>query len=260
MMQGMWVTDISEDGQWVLLCGSGPVPGIEYKIYLQRTDGSPPVLIGEGGGWARLSPDGKHVLTGSLTDRTRIRLLPTGPGTARDLPAFDLKERRHPLWTPDGRGIIFFGMDASGRRRLYAQPLDQGPPRPFGRTYVMPPGLGNVVSPDGRWVVAQDNTGAWGLEAVDDAESRAIPQINSNESVRQWTADSHSLYVASYAANSIVLDKLHIATGRRTHVATLNPVNVAKAADLFLNRRATAWVYTLQQWTMDIYLVDFPAR
>ena len=109
-------------------------------------------------------------------------------------------------------------------------------------------------------MVAQDNTGAWGLEAVDDAESRAIPQINNNESVPQWTADGHSLYVASYGTNSIVLDKLHIATGRRTHVATLNPANVAKAADLLLNRRATAWVYTLHQSKPDIYLVDFPAR
>ncbi|HSP18440.1 MAG TPA: protein kinase, partial [Myxococcaceae bacterium] len=125
------LTDISEDGEWVAIENSDPSPGPEYKSYLRRTDGTSPILLGEGT-CPRLSLDGKYVVTGSIVSPERIRIIPTGAGRTRELPAHGLKERRQPMWMPDGRSIVYSGLDARGGRRLHVQDVEGGLPRAFG--------------------------------------------------------------------------------------------------------------------------------
>src|SRR5207344_2120953 len=58
--------------------------GLSYAVYLRKTDGSPAVLLGEGGAMA-LSPDGKLALAQTQDSPSQLRMLATGAGEARDL-------------------------------------------------------------------------------------------------------------------------------------------------------------------------------
>ena len=56
--------------------------GLSYAVYVRKTDGSPAVLLGEGGALA-LSPDGKSVLSQTQDTPAQLRLLTTGAGEAQ---------------------------------------------------------------------------------------------------------------------------------------------------------------------------------
>ena len=56
-----FLSDLSDDGAQVLGTDTGEGGGPNFAFYLQKTDGSAPVWLGEGDGQA-ISPDGRHVL------------------------------------------------------------------------------------------------------------------------------------------------------------------------------------------------------
>ena len=58
--------------------------GLSYAVYIRKTDGSPAVLLGEGGAVA-LSPDGKSVVAQTQDSPSQLKLLTTGAGEAKDL-------------------------------------------------------------------------------------------------------------------------------------------------------------------------------
>ncbi len=253
------LTDISEDGEWVAIENSNPSPGPEYKIYLRRTDGTAPVLLGEGT-CPRLSPDGKHVVAGSIVSPERIRIIPTGAGRTRELAVHGLKERREPMWMPDGRSIVYSGLDARGIRRLHVQDLEGGPPRAFG-----PEGTtlerypGSVVSPDGRWIAARDSNEAWILVAIDSGQARPIPNVRDSDTIRQWTADGRALYVLAGRVDPTPIDKLNLATGERTRLVELrgHALGLNRGIDnVFLTRGGTSWAYSATELRADLYVVE----
>ena len=253
------LTDISEDGEWVAIENSDPSPGPEYKIYLRRTDGTSPVLLGEGT-CPRLSPDGKHVVAGSIVSPERIRIIPTGAGRTRELAAHGLKERRQPMWMPDGRSIVYSGLDARGVRRLHVQDVAGGPPRAFG-----PEGTtlerypGSLVSPDGRRIAARDSKGAWILVAVDSGQADPIANVRDTDSVRQWTADGRSLYLLAGRVGPTPIDKLNLATGERSQLLELrgHTLGLNRGIDnVFLTRGGTAWAYSATELRADLYVVE----
>ncbi len=57
------IMDLSEDGKAILFLNEGQVNGATGEVFLRRTDGSPPVRLGEGNPSA-LSPDGKWAVYG----------------------------------------------------------------------------------------------------------------------------------------------------------------------------------------------------
>jgi Tol biopolymer transport system component len=253
------LTDISEDGEWVAIENSDPSPGPEYKIYLRRTDGTSPVLLGEGT-CPRLSPDGKHVVAGSIVAPERIWIIPTGAGRTRELAAHGLKERRQPMWMPDGRSIVYSGLDARGVRRLHVQDVAGGPPRAFG-----PEGTtlerypGSLVSPDGRRIAARDSKGAWILVAVDSGQAEPIASVRDSDSVRQWTADGRSLYLLAGRIGPTPVDKLNLATGERSQLLELrgHALGLNRGIDnVFLTRGGTAWAYSASELRGDLYVVE----
>ena len=75
--------DLSADGKTLLFDeegGGGALDysksgGLTYAVYIRKTDGSPAVLLGEGGAVA-LSPDGKWVIAQTQESPSQFRLLP----------------------------------------------------------------------------------------------------------------------------------------------------------------------------------------
>src|SRR6202043_2233000 len=79
--------------------------GLSYAVYIRKTDGSPAVLLGEGGAVA-LSPDGKSVVAQTQDSPSQLRLLTTGAGEARQL-SKDSVNHSWARWFPDGKRVVF---------------------------------------------------------------------------------------------------------------------------------------------------------
>src|SRR5438876_10023455 len=78
--------------------------GLTYAVYLRKTDGSPAVLLGEGGAVA-LSPDGKWAIVQPQGSPTQLKLLPTGAGEPKDL-THDNINHTWARWFPDRMRIL----------------------------------------------------------------------------------------------------------------------------------------------------------
>ena len=81
-----FLSDLSDDGTQVLGTDIGEGGGPNFAFYVQKTDGSAPVWLGEGDGQA-LSPDGRFVLAVLLVHATpqQLVVVPTGAGETRTL-------------------------------------------------------------------------------------------------------------------------------------------------------------------------------
>src|SRR5260370_25763762 len=71
-------------GKWLLLHEGAVAREDKWWVYTRRTDGAPPVLLGEGV-YCDLSADGKWVAAAPNDSSGQINLMPTGAGEARRL-------------------------------------------------------------------------------------------------------------------------------------------------------------------------------
>ena len=84
--------DMSSDGKMVIFTESGTAAGSNYQVCMRRTDGSPVVVLGEGGA-VDLSDDNRWVLAGILPNR--VIAYPTGAGQAVELKVLEVDPIHH---------------------------------------------------------------------------------------------------------------------------------------------------------------------
>ena len=112
------------------------------QIWIANADGTDPRAV-EGadllmptavqnvvGGFPALSPDGESIVffrmaSGPMGD---FWIVPAGGGDPRRL-TFDTNQASHPVWTPDGRYVVFSSM-RSGSRTLWRVSAEGGDPEP----------------------------------------------------------------------------------------------------------------------------------
>src|SRR6185369_13789205 len=104
------VTDISPDGQRILITESGEGGGPGYSAYLRKTDGSPAIRLGAGSTEA-LSPDGNWAISIAHPAAPQIVLLPTSVGEPRALSREGLDPFNADFF-PDGKRILFTATEA----------------------------------------------------------------------------------------------------------------------------------------------------
>jgi serine/threonine protein kinase len=246
--------DLSADGKTVLYNYFGEGSGTNYLAYLRKTDGSPPVRLGEGGAQA-LSPDGKNVLS-ILSQPPQMILLPAGAGEVKRLERAGIEYYEWANWLPDGKHVIFIGRESGHNLRFYLQDVDGGSPRA-----VTPEGVGKIgylipVSPDGKSFIARsaDKTVIFSTEG---GEPRAIPGLTGADEVRRWTADGHSLFVQQ---NTVPLKvfRLDLATGRRELWKEITPTDPAGilSINLLPTPDGRGYVYTIDRDLHDLYVAE----
>ena len=129
---GAWASDLSPDGQWMLL--GVQRPGTDFDIQRRRVDGSDEpadVLVTPYNEmYGKFSPDGRWLVYGSdATSRHELYLMPfDGPGTHVQVTDDGLSFSGPLAWLGDGRVVFGDRVDA---RRLWALPVDTSvsPPR-----------------------------------------------------------------------------------------------------------------------------------
>ncbi|MEP6789087.1 MAG: protein kinase, partial [Acidobacteriota bacterium] len=186
------IDDLSADGKTFLFEHWGKGSGINYSIYLGKTDGSPPVRLGEGAN-GRLSPDGKWVAAVRL-EPLGLTLLPAGAGEIRQVGIPNIEEYLSVEWMPDSKRILFTGRIGKSVR-LYVQSIDGGDALP-----IMAEGISaHFVTPDGKSILVFDPTGEKvTLNAIDGSGApKLIPGLDKKDRVLRWGDDGHSLYVST---------------------------------------------------------------
>jgi Tol biopolymer transport system component len=248
------VRGISSDGKFFIFSHFGAGSGSNYTVYLRKMDGSTPIKLGEGAAWA-LSPDGKWVLATMLTT-VQIVLLPTGPGEIKRLERGGIEI--YGLgggWLPDGKRVIFTGREPGHNMRTYIQEVDGGPPRP-----ITPEGVtGTVVSPDGKFCIARDETQKLLIYPVEGGEPHVVAGLRNNETAPRWAADSRSLYVFQPEGVPIKIDRLDVWTGQRQlwkELVPADPSGILGPVGFITTPDGKSYVYVLSKTVATLYLAE----
>ncbi len=208
------LSDLSDDGAQILGTDTGEGGGPNFAFYLQKTDGSAPVWLGEGDGQA-LSPDGRHVLAVLVHARPeQLIVVPTGAGETRTLEPGPVVRYSRAVWDPSGQRVVFSGYDGQDVERVYLQDADGGAPRAVTTDDVGLPRIGRPVSPDGRRVVALGPDGLPALYPLAGGDAATIPGLGESDVPLCWSADGRDLWVARYEETPPRIERVDVASGR----------------------------------------------
>ena len=248
--------DLSSDGKSLLFDESGDGAGKSYRLYLRRTDGSPPIRLGEGSEGA-LSSDGAWALSVVGKPQRHIVLLPTKSGEPKPLSP-DGVTPRWGWFFPDDRRLLVAGHEPGRGPRLYVKDLAGGRPRP-----ITPEGIriqaSKPISPNGEWVFANAPDGRLYLYAVTGGQARLVPGATATDRPLQWTPDGLSIYVMERTGNAFKIFRLELATGRRElwkEVVPPDPAGLWGIASFFIASDGKSYVYSYSRTLADLYLVS----
>jgi len=209
-MDAEWVPRLNADGTLVMFTDGNQSAGGNYAVALRKTDGSPPLRLGEGNG-IDLSPDGKYALAYLFSPTPRIVVYPTGAGEPRTVDATPIENAQPIRWFPDSRRIVICGNEKSKPARCFAKDVAGGPPTPLTPEGFTNPG---PFSPDGSVMVVQSPDGTGHLLSLKDGALRRFNGLTGTDGVFAWTPDGRGLFVG--ASVDMRLDRLDLTTGVRT--------------------------------------------
>jgi len=253
-----YLTDLSRDGKTILFRYTGEGSGINYAVYLRKTDGSPAVRLGDGDS-QRLSPDGKWVLANLYTP-PQLVLLPTGAGEARSLERGPIEQYSGgACWFPDGKRVVFQGREPGRDWRCYIQSIEGGPPRPITPEGTAGTSSAIFLSPDSRLVIASDAQNQRSFYPVDGGAPQPIPHLESEDEIIGWSSDSHSLYLAQTQEMPIRVYRFDPSTGRREmlkEVSPADPAGIFAPNNIFMTPDGKGYVYSVRRMLSDLYIVE----
>jgi Tol biopolymer transport system component len=223
---------------------SGGAAGVNYKVCLRRTDGSPVVVLGDGSA-LDLSPDGRWVLAAIPSDPQQLMLYPTGPGQSRKLERGAIEAYTDGHWFSDGKRIMVCGNERGQANRCYIQDLAGGAPKP-----ITPEGTrGGLVSPDEKRILAADSNGEWFLYPLDGGTPEAAKGMHSTDLAIRFRADGGAIIVLVTGVPGRI-ESINVADGRRTLLLTLAPPDRAAVVDIdgaFLSDDGHYYAYSAKQ-------------
>jgi serine/threonine protein kinase len=248
--------DLSEDGRWVLFEESSEPAGPSYAVAIRRTDGSPPIRLGDGtvGG---LSPDGKWALAIYTGTPQRLRLLPIGAGQPREisLPGVEHLQNGSAHFLPDGRHVVFIGSEPGRPARTFMVDLVGGKPTP-----VTPEGVfATLASPDGKYLVGVGANETQTLFPIQGGDPRPIPKLRSNYSVARWSSDSQHLFVYRDGEMPLKLYRADVNTGAMTLLREIVPADragVVTVAPVVTNQDASEVAYSYYLTLSIVFVVS----
>jgi Tol biopolymer transport system component len=255
--------DLSADGRTLLFDeegGGGSLAysksgGFTYGVYIRKTDGSPAVLLGEGGAVA-LSPDGKWAITQTQGSPSQLKLLPTGAGQPRDL-TNNTVNHHWAHWFPDGKRILFSANEPGKGVRLYVYDMEAGKSQGISPEGVH--GTAFAISPDSHWVAAIGPDQKGYLYPVGSGEPRVIPGFKLGEQPVTFSSDGHSLYTYQPGELPARVDRLDLETGKRSlwrQLMPSDPAGVENIGPVLMTADAKTCVYGYHRMLADLYLVE----
>ncbi len=253
--------ELSADGKTLLFDeegGGGSLAyskGFTYAVYVRKTDGTPAVLLGEGGAVA-LSPDGKWALSATPGAPSQLKLLPTGAGQPKDL-TNDNINHNWAHWFPDGKHIVSSGNEPGKGTRLYVYDVSTSK-----SNALTPEGVSATsfaISPDAHDVAAIGPDQKGYLYPLAGGEARVIPGFNPGEEPITWSSDGRSLYVYQPGELPARVFRLDVQTGQRTlwkQLMPSDPAGVENIGPILMTPDAKTCVFGYHRMLADLYLAE----
>ena len=251
-LDASFLYELSGDAKNALFVELSNGEGRNAAIYLRKTDGSPAVRLGYGNR-PSLSPDGKWIVCiRHEPNRSRLMLLPTGPGESRFLKV-DGVHFESLGWFPDNKRVLFTGNEQGRPVRTWTYDLDSDKSTPLTPESAR----GSQVSPDGHWFVLADSHGTF-LAPVEGGPHRTLTQLQKGEAVLRWSADGRELFLQKPEGDAIKISRLDVSTGRKEPWQTLKvPEPGAEFIGAFaLSADGKACAFSFQHDLANLYLVN----
>jgi serine/threonine protein kinase len=252
------VTDISTDGQELAFSEEGEATRNSFFSYTRKKDGSPAVKLGT---WGRpvFSPDRKSVVA-ILGTGEQLVVLPTGVGEVHELNPSSMLRFSSPGWQPDGRGVFYAGNDGHGWR-IYTQELSGADPRGITPVVSIHPERfeSNILSYDGKYVVARNLDGAPMMYSVDGAEPHAIIGMDTEDVWINWSRDGRSGYIFRWGEVPARVFRLDLSSGKKQLITTLLPndqVGVTTIMTVRITPDGKSYAYTSGRALSELFLVS----
>ena len=178
---------LTPDGRWLLFDEQSEGGGVNYSIYLRKTDGSPAVRIADNDAYS-ISDDGKWVLATTNAEGGSLLLMPTGAGEARPIKTGNLQDPVA-VFLPNQKRILVTSSDG----RMYVQSLESDTPRP-----VSPPGIVGffgAFTADGKYVLGQGQQQKLALYPIEGGQPIFLPKWTAGDLPIGPTTDNHSFFV-----------------------------------------------------------------
>ncbi len=258
-LDGTYTVGISADGHAVLFQECAQAGGPQNTVFLRRVGDASPIRLGEGVAVA-LSPDGRRAI--AFQSGSRLMLLSAGAERPRELPRGTLDRLRWAWWTPDGRRVLFNGLEKDRANRAYIQEPPDGQPEPISpeRTGCRPASHG--------WAICfhtEENKGRairiCELRALDGGETRPAPWIGPDDAVIAWSTDGRHAFVAGFTQPPLRVFRVDVATGCREpwletsppDPAGVDPLDVSGAV---LTPDGRYYAYGYLRTLSDLFLVE----
>ena len=258
---------LTADGASALLAPLGEWSRVDGTLYLRPLSGGPAQSLGLGQRQSTITADGKWVVTCTLEPVFSVVVIPTGVGATKRVPIPDFagNDLRVDL-LPDGRNAIVWGRRHQEAFAFYVLDLDSGNLRKISGPGASPFAYQTLLSPDGGsfayvHVTGKEKDGSIPIEIArtDGTGSRAALTLPRSEAISGWGPDSGSLIVWDRNKVPAAVDRVDLATGRRTRILTVlpaDPVGIPGIQGLQVTPDAGAYTYSVTRKLSELYLVE----
>ena len=228
--------DLSADGKTLLYYEGGYESSDHSELntsYLRKLDSSENLRLGPGKALA-LAPDGKSALALQTNPQPQLVLLSTSGSEPKTLPNPGIKEFHYGSFFPDGRHILFTGVEAhkDALIRSYVQDINTGDVHPLAEEMT----VALSVSPDGKGVIILQPDQIYYIQPLDGGQATPIPGLESGDEPIQWSDDNRSVYVIGAGEFATKIYRVSLTTGDRREWKEIDPPNKVGLVGLETNR------------------------
>ena len=258
---------VPADGRMALLAPLGEWSRVDGTLYLRPLSGEPARSLGLGQRQSTISADGQWVLTCAVEPVFSVVLVPTGPGVARRVPIPDFagNDLRVDL-LPDGKTVILWGRRFKEPFAFYALHLESGNLQKLTGSGCSPFAYQTLLSPDGRWMAYVHSEGTYPngeipieVARTDGTQAHRVMLLPRGEAISGWGPDSASLLVWDRNKVPAEVQRVNLASGRRTPVFTVlpaDPVGVPGIQGVQITPDLKAYTYNVTRKLSELYLIE----
>jgi len=220
------LSNISNDGSMILVNSFDIAGDTNYRLYVQGTNGSPPVLVGHGAG-GNFSPDGKWVAAVDPGHPENLSVIPTGVGEARTVHSPEGTHYIGVSLLPDNKHVLITTAGSEQTPQSAVQDIEVGSVHPVGpkdryiAAFVIT--LFPGPSPDGKSCIQTDGQGHYWLQLLEGGSARELSGIAPGEKIINWHGDSDNVFLAHPDGINVQIYNLNLTTGKRQLWTTFSP-------------------------------------
>jgi Tol biopolymer transport system component len=253
LLDGSSASAITDGGKEVLVSKLKP-----SGVYLQRSDEAAPTRLGDGEGFD-LSSDGRWALSVVKSQPSRVLLLPTRGGSAREMPNPGNLTIAVAKLLPDGEQVVLLGGRSGDPWRAYLQNVADGLIMPITDPGVsfLPSGV-IAATPDSKRVALTDPDGHVRLFPIDGSTPLPIPGLADGEYPLGWSRDGQSMFVTRGTAAPWRIERVDTKTGQRTLLKEIaaSQNSGVRVSTVAISPDGDALVHSYSQLLSNLYSVD----